>query len=104
MNENFLEIIEFFDFLNVEIGDIICVISELMGKNFIIDFGVCGKIMIIVLLKFIVVEVYKVFLLVLVINGFIVVFLGSFLKVKLVWNVQCDSIEIYFGFYYLNLD
>ncbi|MGZ3691793.1 MAG: type II secretion system secretin GspD, partial [Pseudobdellovibrio sp.] len=42
--DNFPETIESFDFPNVEITDVIKAISELTGKNFIIDSTVRGKI------------------------------------------------------------
>jgi len=41
---NFPEIIESFDFPNADIQDIVKAISELTGKNFIIDNGLRGKI------------------------------------------------------------
>lgn len=103
-NENFPETIESFDFPNVEIGDIIRAISELTGKNFIIDPGVRGKITIIAPSKLTVAEAYKAFLSALAINGFTVVPSGSFLKVKSARNAQRDSIETYSGSYYPNSD
>ncbi len=103
-NENFPETIESFDFPNVEITDIIKAISELTGKNFIIDSGVRGKITIVAPSKITVAEAYKAFLSALAINGFTVVPSGSFLKVKSSRNAQRDSIETYSGAYYPNSD
>ena len=103
-NENFPETIESFDFPNVEIGDVIRAISELTGKNFIIDPGVRGKITIIAPSKLTVAEAYKAFLSALAINGFTVVPSGAFLKVKSARNAQRDSIETYSGAYYPNSD
>ena len=103
-NENFPETIESFDFPNVEITDIIKAISELTGKNFIIDPGVRGKITIIAPSKLTVAEAYKAFLSALAINGFTVVPSGNFLKVKSARNAQRDSIETYSGSYYPNSD
>ena len=60
--ENFPETIESFDLPNVELADIIKTISELTGKNFIIDPGVRGKITIIAPSKITVAEAYKAFL------------------------------------------
>jgi general secretion pathway protein D len=71
--ENFPETIESFDFPNVEITDVIKAISELTGKNFIIDSTVRGKITIIAPTKITVAEAYKAFLSALAINGFTVV-------------------------------
>ncbi len=102
--ENFPETIESFDFPNVEITDVIKAISELTGKNFIIDPGVRGKITIIAPSKITVAEAYKAFLSALAINGFTVVPSGSFLKVKSGRNAQRDNIETYSGSYYPNTD
>ncbi|AHZ84145.1 type II secretion system secretin GspD [Bdellovibrio bacteriovorus] len=103
-NKNFPETIESFDFPNVEISDIIRAISELTGKNFIIDPGVRGKITIIAPTKITVSEAYKAFLSALAINGFTVVPSGSFLKVKSARNAQRDNIETFSGAYYPNAD
>ncbi|MCB0369873.1 MAG: type II secretion system secretin GspD, partial [Bdellovibrionales bacterium] len=103
-NQNFPETIESFDFPNVEITDVIKAISELTGKNFIIDPGVRGKITIVAPSKITVAEAYKAFLSALAINGFTVVPSGSFLKVKSGRNAQRDSIETYSGAYYPNTD
>lgn len=101
---NFPETIESFDFPNVEITDVIKAISELTGKNFIIDPGVRGKITIIAPTKITVAEAYKAFLSALAINGFTVVPSGSFLKVKSARNAQRDNIETFSGAYYPNSD
>lgn len=103
-NQNFPETIESFDFPNVEITDVIKAISELTGKNFIIDPGVRGKITIIAPSKITVSEAYKAFLSSLAINGFTVVPSGSFLKVKSARNAQRDNIETFSGAYYPNSD
>lgn len=103
-NENFPETIESFDFPNVEITDVIKAISELTGKNFIIDPGVRGKITIIAPSKLTVAEAYRAFLSALAINGFTVVPSGNFLKVKSARNAQRDSIETFSGAYYPNSD
>lgn len=103
-SKNFPETIESFDFPNVEITDIIKAISELTGKNFIIDPGVRGKITIIAPTKITVSEAYKAFLSALAINGLTVVPSGSFLKVKSARNAQRDNIETYSGAYYPNAD
>ncbi len=102
--DNFPETIESFDFPNVEITDIIKTISELTGKNFIIDPGVRGKITIVAPSKISVAEAYKAFLSALAINGFTVVPSGSFLKVKSARNAQRDNIETFSGAYYPNSD
>jgi general secretion pathway protein D len=103
-NENFPQVIESFDFPNGEISDVIKTISELMGKNFIIDPGVRGKITIIAPSKITVAEAYRAFLSALAINGFTVVPSGNFLKVKSARDAQRDSIETYSGSYFPNTD
>lgn len=103
-NENFPETIESFDFPNADIQDIVKAVSELTGKNFIIDQGVRGKITIIAPSKITVAEAYKAFLSALAINGYAVVPSGNFLKIRSARNAQRDSIETYSGAYYPNSD
>jgi general secretion pathway protein D len=103
-NENFPETIESFDFPNADIQDIVKAISELTGKNFIIDQGVRGKITIIAPSKISVAEAYKAFLSALAINGYAVVPSGKFLKIRSARNAQRDSIETYSGSYFPNSD
>jgi general secretion pathway protein D len=103
-NQNFPETIESFDFPNADIQDIVKAISELTGKNFIIDQGVRGKITIIAPSKLTVAEAYKAFLSALAINGYAIVPSGSFLKIRSARNAQRDSIETYSGAYFPNSD
>src|SRR5664280_1892947 len=69
------------DFDNVEIGVLVKFVSELTGKNFIIDDKVKGKVTIISPKKIPIGDVYKVFLSVLEINGFTVVPSGNMIKI-----------------------
>jgi general secretion pathway protein D len=69
------------DFDNVDIGVLVKFVSELTGKNFIIDDKVKGKITIISPKKIPLKDVYKVFLSVLEINGFTVVPAGDMIKI-----------------------
>ncbi|AGH95737.1 type II secretion system secretin GspD [Pseudobdellovibrio exovorus] len=103
-SENFPETIESFDFPNVEITDVIKAISELTGKNFIIDSTVRGKITIMAPSKITVAEAYKAFLSALAINGFTVVPSGGFLKIRNARSAQRDNIDTYSGTYYPNSD
>ncbi len=103
-NTNFPDTIESFDFPNAEITDIVKAISELTGKNFIVDPGVRGKITVIAPSKITVAEAYKAFLSALAINGFAVVPSGKFLKIRSARNAQRDGIETYSGNYYPNAD
>ena len=69
------------DFDNVEIGVLVKFVSELTGKNFLIDDKVKGKVTIVSPKKIPVDDVYKVFLSVLEINGFTVVPSGNMIKI-----------------------
>jgi general secretion pathway protein D len=69
------------DFDNVDIGVLVKFVSELTGKNFIIDDKVKGKVTIISPKKIPVENVYKVFLSVLEVNGFTVVPAGDMVKI-----------------------
>jgi len=69
------------DFDNVEIGVLVKFVSELTGKNFIIDDKVKGKVTVISPKKIPVEDVYKVFLSVLEVNGFTVVPSGDMTKI-----------------------
>lgn len=102
--ENFPETIDSFDFPNADIQDIVKAISELTGKNFIIDPGVRGKITIIAPSKISVAEAYKAFLSALAINGYAIVPSGNFLKIRTARNAQRDGIETYSGSYFPNAD
>ncbi|MEY4616633.1 MAG: type secretion system protein GspD [Pseudomonadota bacterium] len=103
-DKNYPELIDSFDYNNAEISDVIKAISELTGKNFIIDPGVRGKITIIAPTKITVAEAYKAFLSALAINGYTVVPSGGFFKIKSSRNAQRDNIETYAGNYFPNSD
>jgi len=103
-SQNFPELIDSFDYPNVEITDVVKAISELTGKNFIIDPGVRGKITILAPSQITVAEAYKAFLSALAINGYAVVPSGNFLKIRSARNAQRDGIETYSGSYYPNTD
>lgn len=103
-DKNYPELIDSFDYNNAEITDVIKAISELTGKNFIIDPAVRGKITIIAPTKISVAEAYRAFLSALAINGYTVVPSGGFLKVKSSRNAQRDNIDTYSGTYFPNSD
>ena len=69
------------DFDNVDISVLVKFVSELTGKNFIIDDKVKGKVTVISPKKIPVSDVYKVFLSVLEVNGFTVVPAGDMIKI-----------------------
>jgi general secretion pathway protein D len=69
------------DFDNVEMAVLVKFISELTGKNFIIDDKVRGKVTIISPKKIPVEDVYDVFLSVLEVNGYAVVPAGNMVKI-----------------------
>lgn len=103
-NENFPDLIESFDYPNAEISDVIKAISELTGKNFIVDPQVRGKITIIAPTQISVAEAYKAFLSALAINGFTVVPSGKFLKIRPARSAQRDSIDTYSKSYFPHTD
>ncbi len=103
-DKNFPELIDSFDYNNAEITDVIKAISELTGKNFIIDPAVRGKITIIAPTKITVAEAYRAFLSALAITGYTIVPSGGFLKVKSSRAAQRDNIETYSGSYFPNSD
>lgn len=103
-NENYPDLIESFDYPNADITDVIQAMSQLTGKNFIIDPGVRGKISIIAPSQITVAEAWKAFLAALAVNQLTVVPYGKFLKVKSTRLAQRDSIETYSGDYYPNSD
>lgn len=81
------------DFDNVDIGVLVKFISELTGKNFLIDDKVKGKITVMSPKKIPVEDVYKVFLSVLEINGFTVVPAGSMTKIVPTANARERGLE-----------
>lgn len=103
-NENFPEIIESFDFPNADIADIVKAISELTGRNFILDPGVRGKVTIIAPSKITVAEAYKMFLSSLAIHGYAIVSSDGYYKIRPARAAQRDSIETYSGSYYPSAD
>ena len=81
------------DFDNVEIGVLVKFVSELTGKNFLIDDKVKGKVTILSPKKIPLEDVYKVFLSVLEINGFTVVPAGNMVKIIPVAQAKEKSLE-----------
>ncbi|MFA5321714.1 MAG: type II secretion system secretin GspD [Smithella sp.] len=81
------------DFDNVDIGVLVKFVSELTGKNFIIDDKVKGKVTIISPKKIPVENVYKVFLSVLEVNGFTVVPAGDMVKIVPASQAREKSLE-----------
>lgn len=103
-NENFPDMIESFDYPNAEVSDVIKAISELTGKNFIVDPQVRGKITIIAPSRISVAEAYKAFLSALAINGLAVVPGDGFYKIKPARAAQRDNIDTFSGAYYPTSD
>jgi general secretion pathway protein D len=81
------------DFDDVDIGLFIKFISELTGKNFVIDKGVKGKVTIISPTKISVNEAYKVFESVLDVHGFTTVPAGSIIKIVPALHARSKNIE-----------
>lgn len=93
--ENYVTI----DFDNVDIGVFIKFVSELTGKNFIIDERVKGKATIISPKKIPLRDVYKVFLSVLEVNGFATVPVGDMIKIVPATSAREKSLETRFKKY-----
>jgi general secretion pathway protein D len=81
------------DFDNVDIALFIKFISEITGKNFVIDSNVKGKITIISPTKITIEEAYKVFESVLEVNGFATVPSGSIIKIVPMVEARSKDIE-----------
>jgi general secretion pathway protein D len=81
------------DFDNVDIALFIKFISELTGKNFVIDSNVKGKITIISPTKITIEEAYKVFESVLEVNGFATVPSGSIIKIVPMAEARSKDID-----------
>jgi general secretion pathway protein D len=81
------------DFDNVDIGLFIKFISELTGKNFVVDKAVRGKVTIISPTKISVKEAYKVFESVLDVHGFTTVPAGSIIKIVPAVHARSKNIE-----------
>ena len=81
------------DFDNVDIQVFIKFISELTGKNFVIDKAVRGKVTIISPTKISVKEAYKVFESVLEVHGFTTVPAGKIIKIVPALEARSKNIE-----------
>ncbi len=81
------------DFDNVDIGLFIKFISELTGKNFVVDKGVMGKVTIVSPTKISVEEAYEVFESVLEVHGFTTVPAGNIIKIVPALEARAKSIE-----------
>ncbi len=103
-NENFPDMIESFDYPNADVADLVKAISELTGKNFVVDPQVRGKITIIAPSRLTVAEAYKAFLSALAINGLAIVPGDGFYKIKQARAAQRDNIDTFSGAYYPNSD
>ena len=81
------------DFNDVDIGVFVKFISELTGKNFIIDDRVRGKVSVISPSKISVEEAYRVFESVLEVHGFTTVPAGAMVKIVPAPEARSKSIE-----------
>lgn len=104
-DKNYPDLIENFDYPDVDIRDLVKVMSELTGKNFIVDPTVRSKkITIIARSPITVAQAYRAFLSAMAINGITVVPSGPFLKIVNAKEALKDSIETYSGTYFPNSD
>ena len=90
-NENYPDLIESFDYPNADIADVIRAISKLTGKRFIVEPAVRGNITIIAPTQITVAEAWEAFLSALATNGFTVVPMGKFLKIRNARDAQRDA-------------
>lgn len=81
------------DFDNVDIGLFIKFISELTGKNFVVDKGVRGKVTIISPTRISIKEAYRVFESVLDVHGFTTVPAGNIIKIVPALHARSKNIE-----------
>lgn len=84
------------DFNDVDIGVLVKFISELTGKNFIVDNQVRGKVTIISPAKISIDEAYRVFESVLEVNGFATVPAGDVIKILPMPEARAKNIETRF--------
>jgi general secretion pathway protein D len=92
MQEQFVTI----DFNDVDIGVLVKFISELTGKNFVVDNQVKGKVTIISPAKISIDEAYRVFESVLEVNGFATVDAGKVIKIVPMPEARAKNIETRF--------
>ncbi len=88
-NSDFVSI----DFNNVDIRVFIKFMSNLTGKNFIVDSRVKGKVTVISPKKLSVADAYKVFESVLDLHGFATVQSGKIIKIGLSQNAKTDNVS-----------
>lgn len=103
-DKNYPSLIDTFDYPDIDIKDMVSVISELTGKRFILDSKVSGKITVISKEPITVAEAYKAFLSSLQMNGYTVVSSGKFLKIIKSRDAIKQNIEIYPGEYFPEAD
>ncbi|MFH0729265.1 MAG: type II secretion system secretin GspD [Pseudomonadota bacterium] len=84
------------DFNDVDIGVLVKFISELTGKNFVVDNQVKGKVTIISPAKISIDEAYRVFESVLEVNGFATVPAGEVTKIVPMPEARSKNIETHF--------
>ena len=99
-SKNFPDMLDTFDYPNVEIKDLVQVMSELTGKRFILADQISGRISIMSPGPITVAEAYRAFLSALQMNDLTVVPSGSFLKIVRTRDAIKDSIETYTGDYF----
>ena len=103
-SDNFPDKIKSFDYPNAEIADIVKVMSQLTGLNFIVDPKVTGKVSIIAPSEITVAEAFQAFLSALAIRGFTIIRSGAFWKVVSVDSTSNSSTQVYKGAYFPDAD
>ncbi len=99
-NKNFPDIVENFDYPNIEIQELVKVMSKLTGRNFLLQKGVSGSITIIAPTPITVAQAYQAFLSALAENNLTVVKSGAFHRIIKSNKAKSSNIETYVGEYF----
>jgi general secretion pathway protein D len=104
-DKNFPDLIDTFDYPDIELKEMINIMGELTGKRFIYsDKEISGKISIISKQPISVAEAYKAFLSALQMNKLTILQSGKFLKIVKTRDAVKLNIETYSGTYFPNSD
>lgn len=103
-SKNYPNVIDTFDYPEIEIKDMVLVMAELTGKRFITGSDVKGKISIVSKDPITVAEAYKAFLSALRMNNLTIVPSGKFLKIIRENDAPKSPVETYTGEYFPDAD
>jgi len=103
-NKNYPDMIDTFDYPDIEIKEMVKIMSELTGKRFIFSDKISGKISIVSKSPITVAEAWKAFLSALQMNDLTIIRSGKFLKVIKSRDAIKSNIETYSGSYFPDAD